>query len=60
MQRFFELVGRPPKTRMLFLGDYVDRCKSSVEVTMLLLCFKLKYPTEIELLRGNVSSFKSL
>ncbi|CAJ0579513.1 unnamed protein product, partial [Mesorhabditis spiculigera] len=51
--RFFNVVGTPPKTKCLFLGDYVDRCSKSLEVIMLLLCFKLLHPGHIELLRGN-------
>ncbi|KAK6048278.1 hypothetical protein COOONC_14217 [Cooperia oncophora] len=30
--RFFTIVGPPPQNKILFLGDYVDRCKKSFEV----------------------------
>ncbi|KJH44197.1 phosphoprotein phosphatase 1 domain protein [Dictyocaulus viviparus] len=51
--RFFTIVGPPPQNKILFLGDYVDRCKKSFEVIMLLLCYRIKYPHLIYLLRGN-------
>jgi hypothetical protein len=53
LQRFFGLVGSPEKIPTLFLGDYVDRGKKSVEVALLLFCYKLRYPKRVELLRGN-------
>ena len=51
--RLFEMCGFPPSANFLFLGDYVDRGKQSLETILLLFCYKLKYPENFFVLRGN-------
>jgi len=49
--RIFQYNGYPPESDYLFLGDYVDRGPCGFEVLILLLCYKLKYPSKFFMIR---------
>ena len=50
----FEVKGWPsPENPFLFNGDFVDRGSFSLEVVLLLFCFKVLYPDHVLLSRGN-------
>lgn len=53
LMTLLEIGGSPVDQQYLFLGDYVDRGCFGVEVALLLMCFKLRYPHKIVMLRGN-------
>ncbi|KAH3686447.1 hypothetical protein WICPIJ_002627 [Wickerhamomyces pijperi] len=52
----FSTIGEMPYKKYLFLGDFVDRGFYSLESLLLLLCFKIRYPDRITLIRGNHES----
>lgn len=53
LMEMFRVGGDLPETNFLFLGDYVDRGQHSVEVALLLIALKVRYPSRLTILRGN-------
>ncbi|KAL3123997.1 hypothetical protein niasHT_003705 [Heterodera trifolii] len=53
LKKIFTTHGLPPEQQYVFLGDYVDRGPQSLEAIILLFCYKVKYPSNFMLLRGN-------
>ena len=42
--KIFECGGFPGEQNYLFIGDYVDRGKNSIECIILLMAYKIKFP----------------
>ena len=51
--RFFDHGGFPPESDYLFLGNYIDQGKQSIETTCFFFADKIKYSDNFFLLPGN-------
>ena len=56
LKEVFKRGGDIAENSYLFLGDFVDRGYHSLETFLLLLCYKVRFPERITLLRGNHES----
>lgn len=52
----FRIGNYVPETNYIFLGDYVDRGRNSIETFLFLLALKVRYPDQVTLIRGNHES----
>jgi serine/threonine-protein phosphatase 2A catalytic subunit len=52
LQEIFKLSGPPPASNYLFLGNYINKGKFSVEVLCILFIYKILFPSKLTLLRG--------
>lgn len=52
----FKIGGFPPYANYIFMGDYVDRGRDSIETFLLLLALKVRHRNRVTLLRGNHES----
>ena len=53
LARIIQKNGPPPKTKYIFLGDLIDRGDFSIEVTTLVYTWKVLYPENVYIIRGN-------
>ena len=53
LRHIFSTCGDPPSSKYLFLGNYVNRGKNSIDTLTLLLLYKRAYPDQVYLLRGK-------
>ncbi|ELA42396.1 uncharacterized protein VICG_00495 [Vittaforma corneae ATCC 50505] len=51
--QIFNSHGTPENVHYVFLGDFVDRGENSLECILCLLIYKIHYPANVTLLRGN-------
>ena len=56
LMELFKIGGDCPEINYIFLGDFVDRGRNSIETFLFLIGLKLKYPSRVTLIRGNHES----
>ncbi|VBB27208.1 unnamed protein product [Acanthocheilonema viteae] len=58
--RLFDDFGLPSTRRYLFLGGYIGRGKQQIEIIILLLLMKLRWPEDVILLRSNHETMEAI
>lgn len=57
--RIFRNYGFPPRQSYIFLGDYIDRGEYSLETVIFIYAFKVLYPKNVYMIRGNHEFFSN-